>query len=129
MGGEHRRADSAGVNRVDADVVAPEFQRRRLGQPTYSHLLATYAASPKVAVKPAPEEMLTTRRRPPYASRTPRRGSRYEPVRLISSTWRQTAGSVSSITPARDARVVDQHGDRPKASSAAATVAASPCRS
>jgi hypothetical protein len=58
--------------------------------------------SPKVAVKPAPEEILTIA--PPPAVRiedATARMPRYEPVRLISSTWRHTAGSVSSITPKR----------------------------
>ena len=94
--------------------------------PRTPHLLATYAASPNVAVKPAPEEILTIA--PPPAFRiedATARMPRYPPVRLISSTWRQTAGSASSITPKRAMPallIITETG--PKASSAAATVAA-----
>ena len=65
---------------------------------------------------------------PPPALRmedTTARIPRYEPVKLISITWRQTAGSVSSITPKRamPALLISTETG-PKASSAAATVAA-----
>src|SRR6478672_8162959 len=75
----------------------PSSSAAVLVRPRTPHLLATYAASPKVAVKPAPEEILTIA--PPPALRiedATARIPRYEPVRLISSTWRHTAGSVSS---------------------------------
>src|SRR3954452_6738876 len=104
----------------------PSSSAAVLVSPRTPHLLATYAASPKVAVKPAPEEILTIA--PPPALRiedTTARIPRHEPVRLISSTWRQTAGSVCSITPKRviPALLISTETG-PKASSAAATVAA-----
>src|SRR5260370_8327936 len=78
----------------------PSSSAAVLVSPRTAHLLDTYAARPNVAVNPAPEEILTIA--PPPALRiedTTARIPRYAPVTLISSTWRQTAGSVSSITP------------------------------
>src|SRR5258707_4598669 len=80
----------------------PSSSAAVLVSPRTPHLLATYAASPNVAVKPAPEEMLTIA--PPPALRiedATARIPRYEPVTVSSITWRQTAGSVSSMTPQR----------------------------
>src|SRR6266481_5239583 len=80
----------------------PSSSAAVLVNPRTPHLLATYAASPYVAVNPAPEEILTIA--PPPALRiedATARIPRYAPVRLISITWRQVAGSVSTITPKR----------------------------
>src|SRR2546426_758902 len=94
--------------------------------PRTPHLLATYAASPNVAVTPAPEEILTIA--PPPALRiegSTARIPRYEPVRLMSITCRQVAGSVSAIGPKRTIpALLTSTETGPKASSAAATVAA-----
>src|SRR5436309_230657 len=104
----------------------PSSSAAVLVSPRTPHLLATYAASPNVAVNPAPEEILTIA--PPPALRiegTTARIPRYEPVRLISSTWRQTAGSVSVIGPKRTIpALLTSTETGPKASSAAAAVAA-----
>src|SRR5882672_11042619 len=104
----------------------PSSSAAVLVSPRTAHLLATYAASPNVAVNPAPEEILTIA--PPPALRiedTTARIPRYEPVRLISITWRHTAGSVSSICPNRTIpALLISTETGPKASSAAATVAA-----
>src|SRR5712691_675340 len=94
--------------------------------PRTPHLLATYAPAPNVPVIPAPEEILTIA--PPPALRiedTTARIPRYEPVRLMSITWRQAAGAVSAISPKRTmAALLISTETGPKASSAAATVAA-----
>src|SRR5260221_7246450 len=47
MIGEDRRANSTGVNRVDADVVAPELQGRRLGQSPHSPLAGHVCGEPE----------------------------------------------------------------------------------
>src|SRR5258705_7896936 len=91
----------------------PSSSAAVLVSPRAPHLLAVYAPIPKLPRIPSVEEMLTIA--PPPALRiegTTARIPRYVPVRFISITWRQAAGSVSSITPKCDARVVDQHGDR-----------------
>src|SRR5882762_6893980 len=104
----------------------PSSSAAVLVSPRTPHLLATYAASPNVAVNPAPEEILTIA--PPPALRiedTTARIPRYAPVRLISITWRQAAGSVSAIGPKRTMpALLTSTETGPKASSAAATVAA-----
>src|SRR5712691_777094 len=104
----------------------PSSSAAVLVSPRTPHVLSTYAASPNVAVNPAPEEILTVV--PPPALRiedTTARIPRYEPVRLISITWRQVAGSVSSIGPKRTIpALLTSTETGPKASSAAATVAA-----
>src|SRR5438132_11373749 len=104
----------------------PSSNAAVLVSPRTPHLLATYAASPNVAVNPAPEEILTIE--PPPALRiedTTARIPRYEPVRLMSITWRQAAGSVSAIGPKRTTpALLTSTKTGPKASSAAPTVAA-----
>src|SRR5258705_12965241 len=104
----------------------PSSSAAVLVNPRTPHLLATYAASPNVAVNPAPEEILTIA--PPPALRievTTARIPRYAPVRLISITWRQVDGSVSVITPKRTTpALLTSTETGPKAVSAAATVAA-----
>src|SRR2546428_9832677 len=104
----------------------PSSSAAVLVSPRTPHLVDTYAASPNVAVNPAPEEILTIE--PPPALRiedTTARIPRYEPVRLMSITWRQTAGSVSAITPKRTMpALLISTETGPKASSAAATVSA-----
>src|SRR6267142_48519 len=94
--------------------------------PRTPHLLATYAPTPNEPVIPAPEEILTIA--PPPAWRiegTTARMPRYDPVRLISITWRHAAGSVSAIGPKRTMpALLTSTETGPKASSAAATVAA-----
>src|SRR2546422_11483785 len=106
----------------------PSSSAAALVSPRTPHLLATYAASPNVAVNPAPEEILTIA--PPPALRiegATARIPRYEPVRLMSSTSRQTAGPVSAITPKRTIpALLISTETGPKAFSAAATVAAQP---
>ena len=75
---------------------------------------------------PPAEEILTIA--PPPALRiegTIARIPRYVPVRLMSITWRQAAGSVSAIGPKRTTpALLTSTETGPKASSAAATVAA-----
>src|SRR6266853_5780335 len=104
----------------------PSSSAAVLVNPRTPHLLDTYAASPNVAVNPAPEEILTIA--PPPALRiegTTARIPRYEPVRLMSITWRQAAGSVSAIGPKRTTpALLTSTETGPKASSAARTVAA-----
>src|SRR6267143_4012388 len=104
----------------------PSSSAAVLVSPRTPHLLATYAASPNVAVNPAPEEILTIA--PPPALRiedTTARIPRYEPVRLVSITWRQAAGSVSAISPKRTMpALLTSTETGPKTCSAAATVAA-----
>src|SRR6267378_4583405 len=104
----------------------PSSSAAVLVNPRTPHLLGTYAASPNVAVNPAPEEILTIA--PPPAFRiedTTARIPRYAPVRLISITWRQVDGSVSAIVPKRTMpALLISTETGPKASSAAATVAA-----
>ena len=68
----------------------PSSSAAVLVNPRTAHLLDTYAASPNVAVNPAPEEILTIA--PPPALRiegATARIPRYAPVTLTSSTWRQ----------------------------------------
>src|SRR5882672_11507834 len=95
-------------------------------RPRAPHLLATYAPIPKLPRIPSVEEMLTIA--PPPALRiegTTARVPRYVPVRLMSITWRQAASSVSSICPKRTTpALLTSTETGPKASSAAATVAA-----
>ncbi len=104
----------------------PSSSAAVLVNPRTAHLLDTYAASPNVAVNPAPEEILTIA--PPPALRiegATARIPRYAPVTLTSITWRQTAGSVSVICPKRTMpALLTSTETGPKASSAAATVAA-----
>src|SRR6266850_2424198 len=104
----------------------PSSSAAVLVSPRTPHLLATYAESPCVAVNPAPEEILTIA--PPPALRiedATARIPRYKPVRLTSITWCQTAGSVSSSSPKRTMpALLISTETGPKASSAAATVAA-----
>src|SRR5882762_9037609 len=94
--------------------------------PRTAHLLDTYAASPNVAVNPAPEEILTIA--PPPALRIEEATARIPknaPVRLTSITWRQIAGVVSVICPNRTMpALLTSTETGPNASSAAATVAA-----
>src|SRR5258705_11205366 len=52
MSGEDWRANSTGVNRVDADVVAPELQRRRLGQSPHCPLAGHIRGEPERGGKP-----------------------------------------------------------------------------
>jgi hypothetical protein len=77
-------------------------------------------------VNPAIEEMLTIA--PPPALRiedTTARIPRYAPVRLMSITCRQAAGSISAIAPTRTMPALLTSTEAgPKASSAAGTVAA-----
>src|SRR6266478_7547616 len=97
-----------------------------LVNPRTPHLLVAYAPTPNVAVIPAPADVLTIA--PPPALRiegTIARIPRYVPVRLMSITWRQAAGSVSAIGPKRTMPALLTSTDTgPNAFSAAATVAA-----
>src|SRR5258706_3832638 len=99
-----------------------------LVSPRIPHLLATYDARPNWAVIPAAADMLTIA--PPPALRidgTTARIPRYAPVRLMSITRRQAAGSVSAIGAKRTiAALLTSTETGLKASSAAATVAAQP---
>src|SRR6266446_4187760 len=97
-----------------------------LVMPRTAHLLVAYAPTPNVAVIPAPADVLTIA--PPPALRiedATARIPRYVPVRLMSISWRQAAGSVSAISPKRTiAALLTSTETGPKVLSAAATVAA-----
>src|SRR5437870_3637 len=79
MIGEDRRANSTGVNRVDADVVAPELKRRGLGQSPHSPLAGHVRGEPERGSKPGARGDIDDR----AAARLAHRGN----VRLRSLTW------------------------------------------